>query len=873
MKNLLIPPHTHLKDGRFKSSYLKNSRLKALLYPSIISSALLIPTIAQAVDCSNLATWSSTATYNGGAQVQHLTVAYRANWWTRGDDPASHSSPYQEWSIIGSCDGTADNLAPQVSLTSPIDNSSFAENDSVVISVDASDSDGVVSLVEYFVNGQLLGSSTQAPYSQAWQALPGNHQISAQATDDLGASSSASVTITVTQASGNTPPTVALTQPSSDAQITTGDAVTITVDANDTDGVVEQVELYLDDALLATITTPPYEYSWTAIQGLHNLKAKATDNEGASAFSSVVQVNVSDGQTGGGCSGVPPYTAGSSYQSGDVVENVNHRYRCDIGGWCSSNAAWAYEPGVGAHWQDAWSDLGICAIVPNVAITSPTDNTVILAGSDITFAASASDSDGSITLVEFFVNGQSLGSDASAPYQLNWSATGLGDTQLKVVATDDEGNQSEDTVLVSISDQPIVASVTTSSDTITLGRTVTLSANAASVNGEIVNVDFNVNGSVVATDTSAPYQASWTAGSVGNYSVTASATDSLGNTVTSPAKPVNVINAPAGETHKLIGYWHNFVNGAGCPMPLSEISSKWDVIDIAFADNDRNSNGTVHFNLYSGDIHSTCPALDAAQFKQDIANLQAQGKIIVLSLGGAEGTITLNTDTDQTNFVASLTQIINDWGFDGLDVDLESGSNLLHGSQIQARLPVALKQIEANMGGDMYLTMAPEHPYVQGGMIAYSGIWGAYIPLIDSLRDTLDLLHVQLYNNGGLSNPYTNGAAPEGSVDMMVASVKMLVEGFDLADGSRFLPLRADQVAIGLPSGPSSANSGQAPTQNIIDALDCITKRVACSSVVPSQKFSDFAGVMTWSINWDKHDGFNFSGPIGDKIDAMNAGN
>ena len=96
-------------------------------------------------------------------------------------------------------------------------------------------------------------------------------------------------------------------------------------------------------------------------------------------------------------------------------------------------------------------------------------------------------------------------------------------------------------------------------------------------------------------------------------------------------------------------------------------------------------------------------------------------------LGGAEGTITLNTDQDEANFVASLTDIIKEWGFDGLDVDLESGSNLVHGSQIQARLGQALLQIEQNMGGDMYLTMAPEHPYVQGGFVAYSGIWGAYI--------------------------------------------------------------------------------------------------------------------------------------------------
>lgn len=28
---------------------------------------------------------------------------------------------------------------------------------------------------------------------------------------------------------------------------------------------------------------------------------------------------------------------------------------------------------------------------------------------------------------------------------------------------------------------------------------------------------------------------------------------------------------------------------------------------------------------------------------------------------------------------------------------------------------------------------------------------------------------------------------------------------------------------------------------------------------------------MTWSINWDQHDGFNFSKPVGDKLTQMNA--
>ncbi len=332
---------------------------------------------------------------------------------------------------------------------------------------------------------------------------------------------------------------------------------------------------------------------------------------------------------------------------------------------------------------------------------------------------------------------------------------------------------------------------------------------------------------------------------------------------------VNVIEK-SSKVHKLVGYWHNFVNPAGCPIPLSEMSDAWDVIDIAFADNDPNSTGTVHFNLFQSDMHSSCPAIDPVKFKQDMRDLQAKGKVFVLSLGGAEGTITLNSDADEQHFISSLTSLINEWGFDGLDIDLESGSGLVHGSQIQARLGGALLQIEKNIGGDMFLSMAPEHPYVQGGMVAYSGIWGAYIPIINQVRSTLDLLHVQLYNNGGLANPYTPSAAPEGSVDMMVASAKMLVEGFTLADGSRFEPLRDDQVAFSLPSGPQSANSGQAPTQNITDALDCVTNTTHCGSVIPSKAYSNFGGVMTWSINWDKYDGFNFSAPIGNKLTQMN---
>ncbi len=844
---------------------------KPLLYSAVtLSIAAAFP--AWAVDCNSLPSWESGAIYTSGTEVAHQGDAYKANWWTTGNNPADHSGSWQEWEALGQCDSTGENQPPSVSVNSPLNNAQFTEGDVITVSASASDSDGSVSDVEFLLNDVSLGVVSTAPYQLTWTAEQGDFIVTAVVTDNEGASRSDEVSVSVVSQTVGVPPSVDLINPTSGAQIKAGDQVLVTANAVDADGPIARVDFYVDNAVLSSDTTAPYEAIWDAAEGAHTFKAKATDQDNLSSWSGEVTVAVSGNAVGGGCAGVPTYKAGTAYSAGDVVQNANYKYQCDVAGWCSSDAAWAYEPNVGAHWQDAWTELGICAIVPTVTFTSPADNATVLAGETVNVAVDATDADGSVDGVEFFAAGQSLGIDTVAPYSVDWLAAGKGNVNLTAIATDNEGNTGDAGVLVSVSDQPLVASLTSPSagTTVGLGKAVTLAAEASSLNGAVSKVDFMVNGSVIATDTTWPYDAVWTPGAIGSYSVSALATDSNGLTVTTDGVTVKVFEQSSVK-HKLIGYWHNFVNGAGCPMNLSEMSDAWDIVDIAFAENDRNSDGTVHFNLYSGDIYSDCPALDPQRFKQDMAALQAQGKVFVLSLGGAEGTITLNNDVDEANFVSSLTDIVKEWGFDGLDIDLESGSNLLHGSQIQARLPGALKQIEAYMGGDMYLTMAPEHPYVQGGMVAFSGIWGAYIPLINELRGTLDLLHVQLYNNGGMPNPYLPGAAPEGSVDMMVAQSKMLIEGFELANGQMFEPLRDDQVAIGLPSGPSSANSGQAPTQNILDALDCLTKGTSCGTVVPAFNYPNYGGVMTWSINWDQHDGYNFSGPVGDKLDAMNA--
>lgn len=675
--------------------------MKVTLLHGAVVAALSVSYQAQAYNCQSLPDWDNTAIYTSGTQVKTQGAAYEAAYWTQGNDPVTNSGSWEAWKALGQCDGGNSNLSPTVSFSSPTNNAQIPEGSAITLLANASDEDGQVTQMEFLAGDQTVAIVTQAPFEASWTAAQGVSQLTAIATDNEGAVTSTTVAIVVQPQVELPPPSITLTNPTGTETLSVGDSLTVTAQADDFDGVVTQVEFFVNNQSVAIDTSAPYEYQWTASVGTHSFKAQATDDSNLSTTSQEVALVVANSETGnGGCADAVPYVAGTRYEVGALVSNLNQKYRCDVAGWCSSDATWAYEPGEGLYWKDAWTGLGACSTPPQVTITAPTDGQVVLAGSNNEITANASDSDGMVTQVEFFANNALLGVVTQAPYSVTWNATLIGANQLKAVATDNDNNTSESVVNVNVSDKDLVISLTSPSagQTVGLGKNLALSADATSLTSGVKQVDFMVNGAVVATDTTAPYSANWTPAAIGQFTVSAQAVDLAGSTALSDAAAVTVVEQTE-KRHKLIGYWHNFVNGAGCPIRLADMADAWDVIDIAFAENDRNSDGTVHFNLYSGDIYSDCPALDPTQFKQDMAALQAKGKKFVLSLGGAEGTITLNTDQDESNFVSSLTGLIAEWGFDGLDVDLESGSNLVHGSQIQARLGRALLQIEQNMGG------------------------------------------------------------------------------------------------------------------------------------------------------------------------------
>ncbi len=93
--------------------------------------------------------------------------------------------------------------------------------------------------------------------------------------------------------------------------------------------------------------------------------------------------------------------------------------------------------------------------LPSVAITSPSDGASFTDPASISIDASASDSDGSVSRVDFFDGTTLLGSDTSTPYSYTWNSPPAGTHSLTAVATDNIGaTATSSPVTISVSYTP-----------------------------------------------------------------------------------------------------------------------------------------------------------------------------------------------------------------------------------------------------------------------------------------------------------------------------------------------------------------------------------------------------------------------------------
>ncbi|MGO9258730.1 MAG: glycosyl hydrolase family 18 protein [Bryobacteraceae bacterium] len=322
--------------------------------------------------------------------------------------------------------------------------------------------------------------------------------------------------------------------------------------------------------------------------------------------------------------------------------------------------------------------------------------------------------------------------------------------------------------------------------------------------------------------------------------------------------------------HKLIGYWAGY-GGAGSTVPLREVSPQWDVILVAFSTPDRNApEGTMQFRTPAG--------LDADQFKADIGWLKGQGKKVMISLGGGGQHFTLADPKRVPNFVSSVTRIVAEYGFDGIDIDFESPSLSIDAGDTDFRHPTtpsivnlisALRQLRDRFGSGFMISLVPEGTQVPSGYPSYGGQFGSYLPILYAIRDILSFVDVQDYNTPPLQGLDGEIYQP-GTVDYHAAMTELLLHGFAVGGDPKqfFPPIDPGKVAVGFLTGDTTA----AIVSQAMDYI--ITGKAPAGTSYKLREpagYPGMIGAMFWTIDADRRGNYSFSNVVGPQLHGYRA--
>jgi hypothetical protein len=185
---------------------------------------------------------------------------------------------------------------------------------------------------------------------------------------------------------------------------------------------------------------------------------------------------------------------------------------------------------------------------PTVTLTQPANGASFIAPATVNLAATASDSDGTVTKVEFFNGANKLGEDATAPYSFTWTGVAVGSYTVTARATDNFGvstTSAPSTITVNtVNTSPPTVSITSPANGATFAwkPTITITATASDPGGNVTKVEFRDGTTVLGQDTTAPYSFTWRNAPSGNHTLTARATDNASATTTS--SPVGITVRP-----------------------------------------------------------------------------------------------------------------------------------------------------------------------------------------------------------------------------------------------------------------------------------------------------------------------------------------
>ncbi|MEO6910335.1 MAG: glycosyl hydrolase family 18 protein [Edaphobacter sp.] len=321
----------------------------------------------------------------------------------------------------------------------------------------------------------------------------------------------------------------------------------------------------------------------------------------------------------------------------------------------------------------------------------------------------------------------------------------------------------------------------------------------------------------------------------------------------STVAPIAMTTGPNG--HQLIGYW----SGYG---PIRDVSPQWDIIIVAFATPVHGTDGLMQYKVSGGQTPE--------EFKADILAKQREGKKVMISLGGGGQYFTLATQEGLKRFVSSVEQIVEEYHFDGVDLDYETPSFSLDPGDNDFRHPTtpgtvniisAMHQLRDHFGPKFMISLVPEGTQIPSGYPSYGGQFGSYIPILQGIRDILTFVDTQDYNTPPLEGLDGEFYMP-GTVDYHAAMTELVLHGFPVGRDPKhfFEPLPPEKVAIGFLNGDT--------TPEIV--MDSMRYLITGKSNTPTTYkllqpggYPSFNGAMFWTIDADRRENYRYSNTVG----------
>ncbi len=453
---------------------------------------------------------------------------------------------------------------------------------------------------------------------------------------------------------------------------------------------------------------------------------------------------------------------------------------------------------------------------PIVALTAPLAGSNFTVGDVVTLSANASDVDDDLARVEFYVGSDKVAQATAAPYSALWNATLVGNYLVTAKAIDNtELETTSSAVTITVSEIPDVVEPTppeltltspVNGQTVFVGSVTTLAVNAIDVNDDVSQVEFFVDGASVGITTQAPYSVTWTANTMGDYLITALASDAEGLLSNSVSATVSAKEAGSGNLtcdvkqvyrvdgsecmgddhpHRIIGYFTSWRTGKnGLPSYLVK-DLPWDKlthINYAFASVNEE---TFKVQVDSSATDMTWEGIAGAEMDPSLPykghfNLLSKYKKqypdvkTLISIGGwaeTRGFYPMTTDmgtcgvnnTGIEAFNTSAVEFIRQYDFDGVDIDYEYPSSMKDSGnpndwdvsnkcrgQLWDNYVVMMKDLRAKLdkAGEedkrkyMLTIAAPASGYLLRGMADFA------------LQDVLDYVNIMSYDLHGAWNQY-----------------------------------------------------------------------------------------------------------------------